>query len=72
MAEEKSKRGGKREGAGRPVGSKTVTEENALSVQVAVRLTADQKKELEIRAAREGLTVSKYIHRLLFSASSSQ
>lgn len=65
-------RGGKREGAGRPVGTKTVAEENALSVQVAVRLTVDQKKELESRAAREGLTVSKYIHRLLFSADSSQ
>ncbi|MBO7122958.1 MAG: hypothetical protein J6V90_06740 [Treponema sp.] len=66
MPEEKSKRGGRREGAGRPVGTKTVTEENALSVQVAVRLTACQKKELEKRAAQEGITVSKFIHKILF------
>ena len=42
-------KGGKREGAGRPFGAKSVTEENALSVQVAVRLTANEKAELESR-----------------------
>lgn len=59
-------RGGKREGAGRPFGSKSVPKENLLSVQVAVRLTADEKKLLEERAAAESLTVSKYIHKKLF------
>ena len=37
-------KGGKREGAGRPFGAKSVSEENALSVQVAVRLTVEEKK----------------------------
>lgn len=55
--------GGKREGAGRPVGT---TIENALSVQVAVRLTENEKKQLEERAKAANLTVSKYIHKLLF------
>lgn len=59
-------KGGKREGAGRPFGARSVLYENALSVQVAVRLTADEKKQLESRAAGEGLTVSKYIHKILF------
>ncbi|MBQ6780267.1 MAG: hypothetical protein IJP62_03430 [Treponema sp.] len=59
-------KGGKREGAGRPFGAKSVTEENALSVQVAVRLTANEKAELESRAKSKGLTVSKYIHNQLF------
>ena len=58
--------GGKREGAGRPCGSSTVAKENALSVQVAVRLTVDEKKILESRAALENLTVSRYIHKMLF------
>ncbi len=59
-------KGGKREGAGRPFGAKSVSEENALSVQVAVRLTVEEKKLLESRAASEKLTVSKYIHKMLF------
>lgn len=59
-------KGGKREGAGRPPGSKSVSEKDALSVQVAVRLTADEKKSLENRAANENLTVSRYIHKMLF------
>lgn len=59
-------RGGKREGAGRPFGSRSVPEDNALSVQVAVRLTAAEKAELERRAAAERLTVSRYIHKILF------
>ena len=58
--------GGKREGAGRPFGSKSVTKESALSVQVAVRLTTEEKKILEARAAAENLTVSRYIHKKLF------
>lgn len=62
-------RGGKREGAGRPFGSKTTNEENALSVQVAVRMTISEKAQLEERAKKENLTVSKYIHEKLFPES---
>ena len=58
-------RGGKREGAGRPVGSTSVQKENSLSVQVAVRLTESEKKRLEELAAQSGLTVSKFIHKIL-------
>ncbi len=61
-------KGGKREGAGRPFGSRSVSDENALSVQVAVRLTEAEKAKLEERAKIAGLSVSKYIHKLLFSA----
>lgn len=59
-------RGGRRAGAGRPQGSRSVRTDNALSVQVAVRLTASEKTELERRANAERLTVSRYIHRILF------
>lgn len=58
-------RGGKREGAGRPAGSLGIRKENALSVQVAVRLTVSEKKRLEELAAQSGLTVSMYIHKIL-------
>ncbi len=61
-------KGGKREGSGRPVGSKSVTEETALSVQVAVRLTVSEKQELEKRAKAQSMTVSKYIHKILFNS----
>ena len=40
--------------------------EKVLSVQVAVRLTQGEKSALEERAVAEGLTVSKYIHKVLF------
>lgn len=59
-------RGGKRNGAGRPVGSAVVLPANALSVQVAVRLTVSEKKALEERAAANGLAVSKYVRKILF------
>ncbi|WP_294016079.1 hypothetical protein [uncultured Treponema sp.] len=58
-------RGGKRDGAGRPAGSLGTRKENPLSVQVAVRLTESEKKRLEELAAQSGLTVSKYIHKVL-------
>lgn len=58
-------RGGKREGAGRPAGSLGIRKKNALSVQVAVRLTVSEKKRLEELAAQSGLTVSRYIHKIL-------
>lgn len=58
-------RGGRREGAGRPAGSLGAHKENALSVQVAVRLTESEKKRLEELAAQSGLTVSRYIHKVL-------
>lgn len=63
MADEK-----KRRGAGRPFGSTGAYKkpEDVLSVQVAVRLTQGEKAVLEKRAAAEGLTVSKYIHKVLF------
>ena len=60
-------RGGKREGAGRPKGAISVPKEKALSLQVAVRLTESEKAELEARAKAAGVTVSKYIHNLLFA-----
>jgi hypothetical protein len=58
----------KRRGPGRPFGSTGAYKkpEEVLSVQVAVRLTQDEKAVLEERAAAEGLTVSKYIHKVLF------
>lgn len=59
-------RGGKRKGAGRPSGSRSVLKDDALSVQVAVRLTVAEKTELERRAAAAGMTVSRYIHDILF------
>lgn len=60
--------GGKRRGAGRPFGSTGAYKkpEKVLSVQVAVRLTQGEKSALEERAVAEGLTVSKYIHKVLF------
>lgn len=60
--------GEKRRGAGRPFGSTGAYKkpEEVLSVQVAVRLTQGEKAILEERAAAEGLTVSKYIHKVLF------
>lgn len=58
--------GGKRSGQGRPKGSTGAYKENPKNLQVAVRLTAEEKAELERRAAETGLTVSKYIHTFLF------
>lgn len=57
-------RGGKREGAGRPNGT-TIQKEDALCVQVAVRLTQSEKQRLEEAAKECGLTVSKLIHKIL-------
>ena len=59
-------RGGKREGAGRPVGRSSVPREKALSVQIAVRITPGEREELERRAAACGTTLSRYVHELLF------
>lgn len=59
--------GGKRAGQGRPKGTTGAYKEVTKNFQVAVRLTESEKKELEERAEAEGLTVSKYIHMLLFS-----
>lgn len=56
-------RGGKRDGAGRPAYEDS---NSRLNVQVAVRMTANEKQELEKRAKMAGVTVSKYIHNLLF------
>ena len=61
-------RGGRREGAGRPAGTK-LPAEAALSEQVAVRLTPDEKRRLSEIAAAEGMTISRYIHKLLFGRS---
>lgn len=58
--------GGKRAGQGRPKGTTGAYKENPKSLQVAVRLTAEEKKQLEERAAAENITVSRYIHRVLF------
>lgn len=58
--------GGKRAGAGRPKGTTGAYKEVTRSKQVAVRLTSEEKKALEERAAAEGLTVSTYIHNMLF------
>ena len=59
-------RGGKREGAGRPVGSRSVSEKDALSSRIAFRLTAEERKLLEERAASENMNLSSYIHKKLF------
>lgn len=59
-------KGGKREGAGRPFGTTGAYKEIKKDLQVAVRLTAEEKRQLEERAAAENLTVSKYIHLLIF------
>lgn len=59
--------GGKRSGQGRPKGTTGAYKENPKNLQVAVRLTAEEKAELEQRAAENGLTISKYIHNLIFS-----
>ncbi len=57
--------GGKRVGAGRPKGTTGAYKEVTRNLQVAVRLTEDEKKRLEQLASESGLTVSKYIHKLL-------
>ncbi len=59
-------KGGKREGAGRPKGTTGAYKEIKMDVQVAVRMTAAEKEALEARAEAAGLTVSKYIHSVLF------
>lgn len=58
--------GGKREGQGRPKGTTGAYKEAPKSLQVAVRLTAEEKARLECLAKSAGLTVSKYIHQKLF------
>lgn len=58
--------GGKRSGQGRPKGSTGAYKEVTKSLQVAFKLTAEEKKQLEERAAREEISVSKYLHRLAF------
>ena len=58
--------GGKRSGAGRPKGTTGAYKEVTRDQQVAVRLTADEKQTLEARAAAASLTVSRYIHDILF------
>lgn len=60
--------GGKRPGQGRPKGTTGAYKEVTRNLQVAVRLTAEEKAELERRAEEAGLTVSKYIHQILFSS----
>ena len=60
--------GGKRPGQGRPKGTTGAYKEVKKNLQVAVRLTAEEKTELEKRAADAGLTVSKYIHQILFNS----
>ncbi len=59
--------GGKRNGAGRPKGTTGAYKEVTRDQQVAVRLTADEKRTLEERAAAASLTVSRYIHSILFA-----
>lgn len=61
--------GGKRAGQGRPKGTTGAYKEVTKNLQVAFKLTADEKKQLEERAANAGLTVSKYIHQLVFGDS---
>ncbi len=58
--------GGKRAGQGRPKGSTGPYKEVSKNLQVAVRLTPDEKSLLEELASNEGITVSKYIHKKLF------
>ena len=57
--------GGKRAGAGRPKGTTGAYKEVTRNLQVAVRLTEEEKARLEQLAAESGLTVSKYIYRLI-------
>ena len=59
-------RGGKRPGAGRRKGSIGAYKQIRRDLQVAVRLTAEEKKELDILARGRGLSVSRYIHQELF------
>lgn len=58
--------GGKRAGQGRPKGSTGAYKDVTKNLQVAFKLTAEEKKLLEERAKKNGLTVSRYIHRLIF------
>lgn len=58
--------GGKRSGAGRPKGTTGAYKKVTRDRQIAVRLTADEKRTLEARAAASGMTVSRYIHDILF------
>lgn len=53
--------GGKREGAGRP---KT---DNGKSVQIAFRVTEEQKQMILEKAEREGLTLSQYLLKVVLS-----
>lgn len=58
--------GGKRAGQGRPKGTTGAYKENPKNLQVAFKLTAEEKAQLEERAAKEGISVSKYLHQLAF------
>ena len=49
-------RGGAREGAGRPAGSKHDTRDR----RIYIRVTAREKREIERRAALAGSSVSEY------------
>lgn len=55
-----------RAGQGRPKGTTGAYKENPKTLQVAFKLTAEEKAQLEERAAKEGISVSKYLHLLAF------
>lgn len=58
--------GGKRKGQGRPKGTKGPYKEVTLNCKVMIRFTEEEKNLLEERASEAGLSVSKYIHNLVF------
>ncbi len=56
-------KGGARKGAGR----KLLDSEKRRSVQIAFRVTEKEKQELEVRAEKKNLTLSKYLYTVLFN-----
>ena len=50
-------RGGKRIGAGRP----KITDSSKRNIQIAFKVTQDEKQRILEQAQRENLTISKYL-----------
>lgn len=66
MAEEKSNRGGLRQGAGRPVGSKSKVNNGRVSnkpgrKQVQISCQPEELEEIKRRASEAGKTVSSFL-----------
>lgn len=55
--------GGRREGSGRP----KINDGTQKSVQIAFRVTEEQKKVLLEKAEKHGLTLSQYLLKLVLS-----